>query len=258
MRKLETWELPWALVGDIVSAQLGNILGKEIKCKASLDDWDYWAVKFQKYRMPIDEIELVCRYVSATAQERKDAFPLDGETTVGSLGNDITTKLLSLGLGATWEKSFSDKQVLYLIGCEARECINIGKYLIYYDMLKSKQELIDYFINHSPTERSLSEFCADYTERYQNSLYWHYPISDTVHLGAYVVLVKEGVLYVPYDDADKVSCELFCLDDIKLLDSNDVFDIERNFEDNARRFLDNIRVLRTYLAEKMKDEEDDE
>ena len=31
MRKLVTWELPWTLVGDIVGAQLGNILGKEIK-----------------------------------------------------------------------------------------------------------------------------------------------------------------------------------------------------------------------------------
>lgn len=200
--------------------------------------------------MTVDEIEKVCCYISATEQECKDAFPLDGETTVGSVDNDIATKLLSFGLGATCEKSISDKDVLYLIGCEASDCINIGNQLIYYDMLKSKQELIDYFISHSPTERSLAEFCADYAERYQNSLYWHYPISDTVHLGAYVVLVKEGVLYVPYDDADKVSCELFCLDAIKLLDCNDVFDIERSFEDNAKRFLDNIRVLRTYLAEK--------
>ena len=73
-----------------------------------------------------------------------------------------------------------------------------------------------------------------------------------------MVLVKEGVLYVPYDDADKVSCELFCLEGIKLVDADDVFDMERNFEDNATRFLENIRVLRSYLVSKMKDEEDDE
>lgn len=33
MRKLVTWELPWALVGDIVSAQLGNILEKKLSAK---------------------------------------------------------------------------------------------------------------------------------------------------------------------------------------------------------------------------------
>ena len=258
MRKLVTWELPWALVGDIVSAQLGNILGKEIKCKASLDDWDYWAVSFIDYRMPINEIKLVCSNVHATDDEKKDAMPMEGEKNVGSLGNAIVDKLLSNGMGASWELSFAKENALYLIGCEERDCINIGKHLIFYDTLKSKEELIDYFIKNSPTERSLSDFCHDYAERYQNSLYWHYPLSDSEHLGAYLVLVKEGVLYVPYDDADKVSCELFCLEDIKLVDADDVFDMERNFEDNATRFLENIRVLRSYLVSKMKDEEDGE
>lgn len=258
MRKLKALELPWNFVGNIIGAQLGNLLGKKIQCKASPDDWDYWAVKFHEYRMSIDEVELVCRFVQATVQERKEAFPAESETSVGSLGNDIASKLLSLGLGTSWEKSFALKEQLYLVGCEDRDCINIGPHLIFYDTLKSKQELIDYLIENSPTERSLAEFCYSYAERYQDSLYWHYPICDTVHLGAYLVLVKEGILYLPYNDADKVSCELFCLDDIKLLDANDIFDMEQTYEENAKRFLQNIRVLKSYLVSKNGDEEDDE
>ena len=258
MRKLKALELPWNLVGNIIGAQLGNILGKKIQCNASPDDWDYWAVKFHKYRMAIDEVELVCRFVQATVQERKDAFPSEVETTVGSLGNEIASKLLSLGLGTSWEKYFALKEQLYLVGCEDRDCINIGPHLIFYDTLKSKQELIDYLIENSPTERSLAEFCYSYAERYQNSLYWHYPICDTVHLGAYLVLVKEGVLYVPYNDADKVSCELFCLDDIRLLDANDIFDMEQAYEEKTNRFLQDIRAIKSYLASKNSDEEDNE
>ena len=256
MRKLVTWELPWVLVGDIVGAQLSNILGTDIKCKANLDDWDYWSVRFIDYRMPVQDIKIVCNSVHATKKEKKDAYPMEGEKDVGSLGNDIVVKLLSNGMGASWEFSYAKENALYLIGCEERDCINIDKHLIFYDTLKSKEELIDYFIKNSPTERSLADFCSDYSARYQNSLYWHYPLSDSEHLGAYLVLVKEGVLYIPYDDADKVSCELFCLEDIKLVNAEDVFDMERSFEDNATRFLENIRVLRSYLVSKMKDEED--
>ena len=65
-------------------------------------------------------------------------------------------------------------------------------------------------------------------------------------------------MYLPYNDADKVSCELFCLDDIKLLDANDIFDMEQTYEENAKRFLQNIRVLKSYLVSKNGDKEDDE
>ena len=258
MRKLETWELSWHLVANIVEAQIGNILQKNIQCNAAPDDWDFWSVRFTDYRMPTQEVKMICNFVHATESERKDAYPLDGEATVGSLGNDIVVKLLSFGMGASWEWSFAREDSLFLVGCVERDCINIGKHLIYYDTLKSKQELIDYFVEHSPSERALAEFCGEYAQRYQNSLYWHYPLSDSEHLGAYLVLVKEGVLYIPYNDADKVSCELFCLDDMKFVNSDEVYDIECTFEDNATRFLENIRALRSYLVAKNAAEDGDD
>lgn len=88
--------------------------------------------------------------------------------------------------------------------------------------LKSLQELMDYFNENGPTHSTLMDFCADYRERYHNELYWNYPISDGLHLGTFFVLVKEGVFALPYDDADKVDYELFCLDDAKMCDSESI------------------------------------
>lgn len=55
-----------------------------------------------------------------------------------------------------------------------------------------------------------------------NELCWQYPISDGKHLGTYIVLVKEGVLSLPYDDANKVDGEIFCLEDIRMFTSKDM------------------------------------
>lgn len=62
------------------------------------------------------------------------------------------------------------------------------------------------------------EFCEPYREQYHNELCWGYPISDGKHLGTFLVLVREGVLSLPYDDADKVDYELFCLEDARMCD----------------------------------------
>ena len=66
------------------------------------------------------------------------------------------------------------------------------------------------------------DFCSDYMAKYCNELCWQYPISDGQHLGTYIVLVKEGVLSLPYDDADKSDGEIFCLDDICMFDAKDM------------------------------------
>lgn len=47
--------------------------------------------------------------------------------------------------------------------------------------------------------------------KYHNELCWQYPISDGKHLGTYIALVKEGVLSLPYNDANKVDASFFVL-----------------------------------------------
>lgn len=54
---------------------------------------------------------------------------------------------------------------------------------------------------------------------YQNELCWCYPIMDELHLGTFLLLVKEGVLSLPFNEVDSVDYELFCLEDACLCDA---------------------------------------
>lgn len=107
--------------------------------------------------------------------------------------------------------------------------IKIGSLELNLAELKSRQELLDYFQENRPTHAALMDFCEEYQERYGNELCWPYPISEGKHLGTFLVLVKEGILSLPYDDADKVDYELFCIDDIALF--RDYADMEIFMED---------------------------
>ncbi len=110
------------------------------------------------------------------------------------------------------------------------------------EKLKSRQELMAYFNENSPTHSALMDFCEEYREKYGNELCWSYPISDGKHLGTFLVLVKEGILSLPYNDADKVGYELFCVDDVVMFE--DYGDMEI--------FIDDWNTFHTDLLQAMK------
>ena len=108
--------------------------------------------------------------------------------------------------------------------------------------LKSRQELMAYFNENGPTHSALMDFCEEYRGKYGNELCWSYPISDGKHLGTFLVLVKEGILSLPYDDADKVGYELFCVDDAVMFEDYADMDI----------FIDDWIMFHTDLLQAMK------
>lgn len=128
--------------------------------------------------------------------------------------------------------------------------IRIGSLELDLAELKSRQELLEYFQENGPTHTALMDFCEEYRERYNNELCWPYPISDGKHLGTFFVLLKEGILSLPYDDADKVDYELFCIDDMVLL--WDYADMEI-FMDDWKLFHDDLMAamigMKNYLYE---------
>ena len=88
--------------------------------------------------------------------------------------------------------------------------------------LKSKQELLDYLEEHGPTHAALMDFCEEYMDRYQNPLCWPYPILEGKHLGTFLILVREGVLSLPYDGANKEDYELLVTEDARLCAADDM------------------------------------
>lgn len=95
------------------------------------------------------------------------------------------------------------------------------------DTLLGKDELLARLRaeDHGCTYKSLSEILTSHIDGY-DELKWHYPISDGEHSGGFLVPVREGLLYIPYNEVynadeyevlladkaslmDEESCEMF-------------------------------------------------
>lgn len=217
-------QLSWADVTRLVAGEICKILGKQIRCTAFPDDSSYWAVQFEGYAMPLSEVWRLLEVTEGTEDDRRDSLPEDNSVTVKSIGKDLSTRLLNNAMGYQWEAELIAEDTLWLLGekksqPERKIIFALNNLNIDLNSLKSRQELISYFNENGPTHSALMDFCEDYRNKYHNELCWPYPISDGKHLGTFLVLVREGVLSLPYDDADKVDYELFCMDDICMLDA---------------------------------------
>ncbi len=130
--------------------------------------------------------------------------------------------------------------------------IKIGDLTLNLEELRSRQELLDYFNENGPTHSALMDFCEEYREKYGNELCWPYPISDGKHLGTFFMLVREGILSLPYDDADKVDYELFCVDDAALF--KDYADMEI-FIDDWKLFHNDLMKAMTAMRDYLYNQE---
>ena len=134
-------------------------------------------------------------------------------------------------MGIDWKHQLICKDVLWLVGIynpmkeKGRSSITIGGRTFFLDQLKNKDELFEYLQENGASHSSLMDFCEEYREQYGNELCWPYPISDGKHLGTFLVLVKEGILSLPYDETDKEEYELFCLDDACLFRTAEEMDV---------------------------------
>lgn len=128
--------------------------------------------------------------------------------------------------------------------------IKIGSLELNLTELKSRQDLLDYFQENGSTHAALMDFCEEYREKYGNELCWPYPISEGKHLGTFLVLVKEGILSLPYDNADKDAYEIFCVEDAVMF--QDYADMEI-FMDDWKLFHDDLMAamtgMKNYLYE---------
>ncbi len=116
MSEIKTKKLSCEEVARSVAFTLYHIFHKEIDCKITTDDWDFWGMSFVNYEMPNEEIKKVCEYLGLNENERKEAYASDGISPVTSFGLAVTSKLLSFDLKCKWEKTLAEEDTIYLIG----------------------------------------------------------------------------------------------------------------------------------------------
>ena len=238
-------KLSWPEVGRIVSDRITVLLGHTVVCSAAYEDESYWSVSAENYRFPVCEIQALLQIERADEETRIEAIPIDSDTSC-SLGLNLSSLILQDALQANWETEYCEKEALWLLAYrESQERDNEAQadlfqfpgVAVFLSELKSSKELLDFLDTQGPTHTSLMEYCDEYRKQYRNELCWSYPISDGKHLGTFLVLVQEGVLSLPYDEADKEDYELFCLEDAVLFRTAEEMDV---FIDDWIRFNDDL------------------
>lgn len=257
MHESKALKMDWMEVAKIIEVELEKILGRKISCEAGMDDGDYWAVRFSKERLPMADLYKLLDEIDATPDQSLDSIPLQEEhvDSVGSIGMDVCAILLKRHIGYTWQAIHIDEECLWVMGQISEEdalkdMIRITGEYIRFSELKSRMEIMDILFEKGFLYESLRSISEEYHQKYQNRLCWKYPISVGKHHGTFFILVKEGILSVPYDEVNKADKEILCKDDICLIDRVRMESLVCNwyhFDEELRHALSD---LKRYLQKK--------
>lgn len=214
-----TRKLTWPEGAKLAQKRVEEILHKEVPCQIALEDETYWTLYSPTYMFSTKELELLLQAVRATKEVWEEAIPQEGNAS-RSLGMEVTRLLLKQALHGQWSQEHCTEEGLWLLdyqefpGEGPREPgLSLPGAYIPVSRLSAQRELLDYLESHGSTYSDLMNFCDRYLEDFHNSLCWCYPISDGVHMGTYLVPVREGVLSLPYDQVDPEDFEILCLED---------------------------------------------
>lgn len=218
-------QFSWAEVSMAISDEIAKVLSRKLNCNATWDDSEYWGVKFVDSQISVSELNMLFASVDASLEVQKENLYEECEIPISSIGMQLGDLLLQRTFGCTWENSLIEEHTLTLIGVKhkndstKKRIISFNNFDVDMDDLKTKEQLLSYLQENEPTHTSLMDFCAEYRERYHNELCWPYPISDGKHLGTFLILIREGVLSLPYDAADEADYETFQLQDAVMFDA---------------------------------------
>lgn len=225
MLEKKALQLSWQEVSFAIQQEIESILHKDVPCEASWDDESYWSVIFTRDRLSVSEIRCLIESVGSSkkllienVEDSEDPYP-------PGIGMMLSHVLLKRNLGFLWETEVVTENSLTFVGVmesteQASPLLYLNGNSINLDSLKSKEELLCFLEENGANHTALMDFCEEYREQYRDELCWAYPISDGLHLGAFLVLVREGLLSLPYDSADLENYEHFCLEDVKMFDED--------------------------------------
>ena len=115
--------------------------------------------------------------------------------------------------------------------------------------LLSKDEVLTHLTNNGGTDAALSDIRMRYYTAHKNELCWRYPISDGVHAGAFILVVKEGYLSLPYNSVDEEDYELLVLTDAALHDAESISTFLSDWECFSADLTDAMREMYSILKE---------
>ena len=90
------------------------------------------------------------------------------------------------------------------------------------ELLMTKDQVLTLLRENGRSDRALVPLRATYCAVLGDELMWLYPISFDGHLGARIIAVREGFLFLPYDSIDADEYEIFSTEDARLVDADEL------------------------------------
>ena len=242
--------LTWGEVSFYIGQKVSDIVGRKIICHSRYEDAYYWGVAATNDTLSVQELKDILCYVNASKEMYDETLPSDSDSSK-SFGMCLSEKLLEKCIDSSWEHlSFSDCG-LWLVGVNP-EVVNLPEMnpdTIYVEdcfvdttKLISKDELMKYLEDTDGMGSDLDEICQKNLLEFDTKLYWHCPLPSKHHEGYYFVLVREGVLSLPYNHVYDRDEEL-ALGDARLFDSREIFRVKCEWDDfgyTTSRILDSL------------------
>lgn len=249
--------LTWGEVSYYISGYVSRYLGRNIVCKATVEDGNYWDTSAVNTEFTKSEFRTLLSLVFADDFMYHESLPKDSDTS-RSLGMELSEALLKMVISSAWHCCSIHEDGLWLIGIDEK-CITlpeinpnillIDNCVVDTSMLMSKDILMQKLENSGGMCSDLSALCKENVIRFGNELYWHCPLPDSEHSGYYFVLVKEGVLSIPYNYISDLD-EEFALGDAYMCGWKDMINFQNSWHEYAKHTEKTLEILGDYLGER--------
>lgn len=259
MKDVRTIKLSHQKVVELCQQEIEKICKHTVPCKYFHEDYNVWEIGFRGYRMPVSELFHLFDVVGADEDVIKQSLPEEFGVDVNGIGSDASRLILEKALGLMWERELSDEEALWIIDAkpiEERKDYRMFLYkdtIVNFDLLKTKDEALKYIEANGGNYSALQSFDEKYSPVYQKQLFWHFPIvTDNLFTGTYFLLVREGVLTIPYDTVDEHELEVFCLEDAELCSVEALDNYVREWQDHSDELFGAFGAMRRFLLQEEK------
>lgn len=255
-RIYSTVKLEWDRVAMYLEEMLSMILATEIRCKCRCEDNNYWSVAATNHDFTIPEIRRLLMTVHAPESWYDSNIPTDAETSK-SLDMDLSRALLQEILKSGWPEELVTEEALWIIGIDlkkfnlpkkCKETYYINGCAVTLDELMDKETFIQKLMDEGGTFLALQDVGNENSQIFRDCLFWQYPFFGNGYHGCYLVLVKEGVLMLPYNTVTDDDREIFEKETIKLARSQDIRRMLVDLQQFNKNMQETLRSLYSMVS----------
>lgn len=244
-KELKTVRLSWDFVSTCIEKEIKKLIGLDMKCKASASEWDYWAVNFLEGEMELSKLYPLFEKVGLIKIEaQQESLPEEGKMVVRSLGMQLSEAILQKYLGYTWRQILAD-EYLWLIGVDNTGFL-VGGVRLESCNLPTKEELHNILTEHGANTKTLTTYYLD--KPYKSFLFWDYKMPIYGGSGGVFVLVREGLVFIPYWEIDKTDGERLLLNQIINVQFGDMDKFIVSWKNRSDEFVHTMYELKSYLV----------